>query len=30
MENINIEKKDDSPKVIMDFEAGIIEFEGEC
>jgi hypothetical protein len=30
MENINIEKKDDSPKVIMDFEAGLIEFGGEC
>ena len=30
MENINIEKKDDAPKVIMDFEKGLIEFEGEC
>ena len=30
MENINIEKKEDSPKVTMDFEIGLIEFEGEC
>jgi len=30
MENINIEQQDDSPKVIMDFEKGLIEFEGEC
>jgi hypothetical protein len=30
MQNINIEKKDDSPKVIMDFENGLMEFEGEC
>ena len=30
MKNINIEKKDDSPKVIMDFDNGLVEFEGEC
>ena len=30
MENINIEKKDDSPKITMDFENGLVEFEGEC
>ena len=30
MENINIEKKDDSPKVIMDFQNALVEFEGEC
>ncbi len=30
MENINIEKKEDSPKVTLDFENGLIEFEGEC
>jgi len=30
MKNLEIEKKDDSPKVIMDFEGGLIEFEGEC
>jgi len=30
MENINIENSDDSPKVTMDFENGLIEFEGEC
>jgi len=30
VENINIEKRDDSPNVIMDFEKGLIEFEGEC
>ena len=30
MENIYIEKQDDSPKIIMNFEKGFIEFEGEC
>ena len=30
MENINIERKDDSPKVILDYSNGLIEFEGEC
>jgi len=30
MENINIQKTEDSPKVILDFEKGLIEFEGEC
>ena len=30
MENINIEKKEDSPKVTLDFENGLIEFESEC
>ena len=30
MQNINIEKKDDSPKVIMDAKQGLVEFEGEC
>jgi len=30
MKNINITKKDDSPQVTLDFENGLIEFEGEC
>ena len=30
MQNIDIECRDDSPKVTMDFEKGLIEFEGEC
>ena len=30
MENIFITKVEDAPKVIMDFENGLIEFEGEC
>lgn len=30
MENINISRKDDSPKVTMDFDSGLLEFEGEC
>ena len=30
MNNIIIERKDDSPKVILDYENGLLEFEGEC
>lgn len=30
MKNINLVRTDDSPKVIMDFEKKLIEFEGEC
>ena len=30
MENVSIEKKEDSPKVILDYEKGLVEFEGEC
>jgi len=30
MENINIDKKDDSPRVVLDYEKGLLEFEGEC
>lgn len=29
MENINIEKSDNSPKVIMDAQKGFIEFDGK-
>jgi len=30
MQNIIIEKKEDSPKVILDYVNGLLEFEGEC
>ena len=30
MQNIFIEEKDDAPKVILDADKKIIEFEGEC
>jgi len=30
MQNINLVASDDSPKVIMDYEKRVIEFEGEC
>ena len=30
MENIIIQKTDDSPQVTMDFEKRFIEFDGEC
>ncbi len=30
MENINIEKTDNSPKVILDYTTGLIEFDGKC
>ena len=30
MQNINLVASDDSPKVIMDYEIRVIEFQGEC
>ena len=30
MQNMIIQKMEDAPKVILDFEKGLIEFEGEC
>jgi len=30
MENILLEKTDDTPKVVLDYDKGVIEFEGEC
>ena len=30
MESININKTDSSPKIILDYSNGLIEFEGKC